>query len=125
MKISILTIGLTVLLFFSAFAQTSNNSTNAVSIEFKSMKMEVAKFKIHSSKLNQSKDTEAPSTNPHFCKAHDLTNKFLRKNGLEIFAPDQKPISAFNDTLFQEQYQNYLKHLNEKLLKESSDKLNK
>ena len=95
MKISILTIGLTVLLFFSAFAQTSNNSTNAVSIEFKSMKMEVAKFKIHSSKLNQSKDTEAPSTNPHFCKAHDLTNKFLRKNGLE------EEYRTFQQALFQ------------------------
>jgi len=49
----------------------------------------------------------------------------LRKNGLGIFAADEKPISVFNDILFQEQYQNYLKHLNEKLLKESSDKLNK
>ena len=47
----------------------------------------------------------------------------LRKNGLGIFSADQKPISAFNDISFHKQYQNYLKQLDEKLAKESSDKL--
>jgi O-antigen biosynthesis protein len=45
----------------------------------------------------------------------------LRKNGLKIFAADKKPVSRFNDILFHKQYRNYLKHLNEKLLKVSSD----
>ena len=49
----------------------------------------------------------------------------LRKNGLGIFSADQKPISAFNDISFHKQYQNYLKQLDEKLVKESSDKSNK
>jgi O-antigen biosynthesis protein len=49
----------------------------------------------------------------------------LRKNGLKIFSADDKPISAFNDILFHQQYQNYLKQLNQKLVKKSSDKLNK
>ena len=35
----------------------------------------------------------------------------LRKNGLGIFDADQKPISAFDDISFHEQYQNYLKNL--------------
>jgi len=47
----------------------------------------------------------------------------LRKNGLGTFSADQKPISAFNDISFHKQYQNYLKQLDEKLAKESSDKL--
>ena len=46
----------------------------------------------------------------------------LRKNGLGTFSADQKPISAFNDISFNKQYQNYLKQLDEKLAKESSDK---
>ena len=46
----------------------------------------------------------------------------LRKNGLGTFSADQKPISAFNDISFHKQYQNYLKQLDEKLAKESSDK---
>ena len=49
----------------------------------------------------------------------------LRKNGLGTFSADQKPISAFNDISFHKQYQNYLKQLDEKLAKESSDKSNK
>ena len=49
----------------------------------------------------------------------------LRKNGLSTFSADQKPISAFNDISFHKQYQNYLKQLDEKLAKESSDKSNK
>ena len=95
MKISILSIGLIVLLFSSTFAQKSNSNSNAVSIESKSVNMEVAKFKIHSSKHNQSKATEASSTNTHFCKAHDLTNKFLKKNGLE------EEYRTFQQELFQ------------------------
>ena len=49
----------------------------------------------------------------------------FQKKGLAIFSADQKPISSFNEVSFNEEYQNYLKNLNEKLVKESSDKQNK
>ena len=39
-----------------------------------------------------------------------------------MFSPDQKPISTFDNISYNEQYQNYLKNLNEKLEKESFDK---
>ena len=42
----------------------------------------------------------------------------LRKNGLGLFSVDQKPVSAFDDISFYDQYQNYLKNLNDKLEKE-------
>ena len=48
----------------------------------------------------------------------------LRKNGLGVFSVDEKPISAFDDISFHDQYQNYLKNLTDKLEKESSTKLN-
>jgi len=46
----------------------------------------------------------------------------IKKNGLGLFSPDQKPISTFDNISYNEQYQNYLKNLNEKLEKESFDK---
>ena len=49
----------------------------------------------------------------------------FQKKGLALFSADQKPISSFNEISFNEEYQNYLKNLNEKLVKESSDKQNK
>jgi GT2 family glycosyltransferase len=49
----------------------------------------------------------------------------FKKNGLGIFSADQKPVSAFDNISYNEQYQNYLKNLNEKLEKESFDKSNK
>lgn len=48
----------------------------------------------------------------------------LRKNGLGVFSVDEKPISAFDDISFHDQYQNYLTNLTDKLEKESSTKLN-
>ena len=44
-----------------------------------------------------------------------VVNLELRKQGLSIFRPDIKPISSFQNSLFKEQYQNYLKNLNSKL----------
>lgn len=101
MKNSILTIGLSVLLFSNGIAQYSNTELNTVSIESTSMKVEIAKFKIHSSKQNQAMEEEFSSIDPHFCKAHDLTNKFLKKNGLE------KEFQKLRNKLFQTA-QNYV-----------------
>ena len=42
----------------------------------------------------------------------------FQKKGLALFSADQKPISSFNEISFNEEYQNYLKNLNEKLVKE-------
>ena len=54
-----------------------------------------------------------------------VVNLELRKNGLAVFALDQKPISRFEDIQYFQKYKNYLKHLNKKLLKERVDKRNK
>ena len=54
-----------------------------------------------------------------------VVNLELRKNGLAVFALDQKPISRFEDIQNFQKYKNYLKHLNKKLLKERVDKRNK
>ena len=53
-----------------------------------------------------------------------VVNLQLRKQGFSIFTPDSKPVSEFNNSSNQEQYQKYLQHLNEKLFKETSDKSN-
>ena len=54
-----------------------------------------------------------------------VVNMELKKNGLAVFALDQKPISRFDDIQQIKKYKNYLKYLNKKLLKERLDKSNK
>jgi len=54
-----------------------------------------------------------------------VVNLELKKNGLAVFALDQKPISRFEDIQQIKKYKNYLKYLNKKLLKERLEKSNK
>ena len=49
----------------------------------------------------------------------------FKKNGLGVFSTDEKPISAFDNISYDDQYQKFLKNLNQKLEKESFDTSNK
>lgn len=68
-----------------SFVQGQSNSIipNNIEKNVSEKALNIAKFKIHSSKDAQSNHSASPEDGNHFCGAHTLTNNFLKNNGYE------------------------------------------
>ena len=81
---SIFTVVLALLYISVIHAQPPQELQNSVSTQVISSKaLETAKFKIHSSNHSRNQAVNNNTTNEHYCNSHNLTNKFLSKNGFE------------------------------------------
>ena len=81
---SIFTIVLALLYISYFHAQAPQPLQNSVSTQVISSKaLEIAKFKIHSSNHSRIQAGNGSTATEHYCNSHNLTNKFLSKNGFE------------------------------------------
>ena len=81
---SIFTVVLALLYISVIHAQAPQPLQNSVSTQIVSSRaLETAKFKIHSSDHSRNQAVNSSTANEHYCNSHNLTNKFLSKNGFE------------------------------------------